>query len=809
MRSRSIYRIEFQPKIRFTALLLLCLMTQTVMAYDITQTLLGQVTDKNTRQPLPGALIVVTSTEPKLSAMSDAQGYYKIDNVPIGRIDVSISFFGYVPLNFPNLLITSGKQVTLNAEMEEKSFDLQEVKVTAKNEDPMRANNEIAIVSARSFTVEETQKFAGSRNDVARMAANFAGVSASNDKVNDIVIRGNSPLGLLWRLEGIDIPNPNHFGDFGSTGGPVSMLNNNVLANSDFFTGAFPADYGNAYSGVFDLRMRNGNYNRHEFMAQLGFNGIEAGMEGPFAKKKSKASYLVNYRYSLLSVLSKLGFKYGVLSGTGVAVPNYQDLSFKINIPTIKAGVFSFFGVGGTSDIQFKEDGKGNGNLYSANYQDLTNRVKTGIAGFTHTYNIDSKTFMKLTLAYAGTAFRVKIDSVSADRSVITPEYANRFVNQKGALNYFVSHKINAKHFIKSGFSLDMMFYNFKDSTKTNEGNFFHTLDKKGYTFLVQPYINWQYKPTRNLTLNVGLHYVHLFLNNSWSLEPRVALSYRLHERHVLSIGYGMHGQMAPLQYYMSAVRTPSGDSYMPNRGLQMMQSQQIVLGYEFMFTPTWKFKTELYGQYLYHAVGDRNGSSWSLLNKGSLDIVTPDSLSNNVRAYNYGLETTIEKFLDKGFYVMITSSFFDSHYYAADKKWRNTRFNGNYIINALGGKEINLTKKANARMKHTLGFGLRITLAGGQRYTPIDLPASIASGKSVYKQDEAFSMQNKTYFRADTKFSYVFSSKRITQTLSFDLQNISNTRNPLLMQYNAATKAVEQINQLGFYPVIQYRIEF
>jgi hypothetical protein len=200
-----------------------------------------------------------------------------------------------------------------------------------RNQDVL--NNEFGALSARTFDVENTRRFAGSRNDPSRMAANFAGVVGNNDARNDSVIRGNSPTGLLWRLEGIDIPNPSHYGALGATGGPVTILNNNVLSQSDFFTGAFSATYGNALSGVFDLQLKTGNRDKREYTGQVGFNGFELEAEGPF-KKRKKETYLAHYRYLVMGLVQKLG----ISMGTGSSVPNYQDLSFKIDIPTKKAG---------------------------------------------------------------------------------------------------------------------------------------------------------------------------------------------------------------------------------------------------------------------------------------------------------------------------------------------------------------------------------------------------------------------------------------------------------------------------------------
>jgi len=182
------------------------------------------------------------------------------------------------------------------------------------------------------------------------MVSNFAGVMSSNDSRNDIVIRGNSPMGLLWRIDGVEVPNPNHFGAQGTTGGPVSMLNQNLLSNSDFMTGAFPSEYGNALSGVFDINLRSGNKNKFEFTGQVGFNGFEFAAEGPIwlGKNNTKGSFVVDYRYSTMELVNKLGIDFG----TGAAIPKYKDLTIITDIPTKKAGRFKFIGIYGNSFIQ-------------------------------------------------------------------------------------------------------------------------------------------------------------------------------------------------------------------------------------------------------------------------------------------------------------------------------------------------------------------------------------------------------------------------------------------------------------------------
>jgi len=306
-----------------------------------TQTIKGTVTDEQSGSILGNVSLVIDAVSPSIAGMTDANGNFKLRKVPIGRQTIRASFVGYEEAVISNVEVTSSHEVVLEIHLKEKIKKLDEVIVTAGKQ-KYKAINEAAIVSARQLSVDEAVRYSGTRNDPSRMAQNFAGVSGSNDARNDIIIRGNSPSGVLWRMDGIDIPNPNHFSTLGSTGGPVTILNTNTLRNSDFLTSAFPAQYGNALAGVFDLRMRNGNNEKYEYLAQMGFNGFEFGAEGPISKA-NKSSFLVDYRYSMISTIQSLGLSVG----TGSATPYYQDGTFKINIPTKKAGVFSVFGLGG------------------------------------------------------------------------------------------------------------------------------------------------------------------------------------------------------------------------------------------------------------------------------------------------------------------------------------------------------------------------------------------------------------------------------------------------------------------------------
>ncbi|MEZ5198900.1 MAG: TonB-dependent receptor [Bacteroidales bacterium] len=336
-------------KIVYVLLFLILLSFRLTGQERLTQIVRGEIVDNILGSPLPGANILLVNSEPPLGTAADENGRFSISGVPVGRQRFKISFIGYQTLILDNIMVTSGKEVVLKVELAESITAVDGVEIVAdyQKDQPL---NSMALVSARSFTVEETNKYAGSYGDPARMAANYAGVVSSRDNRNDIIIRGNSPMGLQYRIDGIEVSNPNHYSAQGTTGGPVTLLNTNLLSNSDFLTGAVPAEFGNALSGVFDLKMRNGNNLKREYWAQLGWNGLEFGLEGPFSKK-SQPSYLAAYRYSFVHVLYKLGINLPEVAA-------YQDLSFKLSFPTRKAGTFNLIGIGGASSIQIKDSDK-------------------------------------------------------------------------------------------------------------------------------------------------------------------------------------------------------------------------------------------------------------------------------------------------------------------------------------------------------------------------------------------------------------------------------------------------------------------
>jgi acetylornithine deacetylase/succinyl-diaminopimelate desuccinylase-like protein len=270
---------------------------------NLTQTIRGRLVDQYLDIPLADGLIVISNEKGVVNATkSGLSGNFRVDSLPIGRYIIKVFAEGYEEVTIPEVIVQTGWEQVLRIGLDE-STDQEMLRPLVNRMAPL---NEMASVSARPFDAEESGRYPGSRDDPARMVSAFAGLRGADDSRNDLIIRGNAPWGLVWRLEDIDIPNPNHFAIAGTSGGGVNILNNKLLERSDLYTGAFPAEYGNALAGVFDLKMREGNNQRHEFGFETGSIVTEATAQGPLGRS-ANSSYLLSYRHSSLGLFSQLG----------------------------------------------------------------------------------------------------------------------------------------------------------------------------------------------------------------------------------------------------------------------------------------------------------------------------------------------------------------------------------------------------------------------------------------------------------------------------------------------------------------------
>lgn len=789
--------------------LLLCM---AIAGFSQTQTIRGCITDKVTKYPLIGANIVVLNSSPLLGTATDTSGNFKLSDVPVGFISLKISYMGYSDIILTNLELLHHKELVINAGMEEKVFTGKEVVISAGN-NGITPLNKMAAVSIRSFTIEETSLFAGTRCDVSRMASNYAGVRSGDDARNDIVIRGNTPTGLLWTFDDVEIPNPNHFAAFGTSGGPISILRNNLLQNSDFLTGAFPAEYGNAIAGVFDLKSANGNTEKHDISILMGFDGASVAAEGPVNRAKG-SSYMTSYRISFLELFSLLGVKFG----TGIGVPKYQDIYFKVNLPKTKIGNLSVFGYGGISNIAFndseRDTTKNIRDLYGTRGWDINNHSAQAVIGISDYFLLSKSSYFKFSLATTYHNFYFYKDSVTP---VSLEKFRYEFNNDMECKlfgNISFTHKFNARHHLKTGIKASLIYFNIIDSLyHAQKYMFIKRNDFCGYSALLQAYIDWQYRVSEFFTMTLGAHGLYYFYNQSWALEPRLGLKWNVAPLHSLSLGFGMHSQQIPSTIFFMQELQDDGSYQFSNHNLGFSKSIHLALAYDWIISENTRLKAEVYYQYLYDIpIDTSNGSSYSLLNEGaSFDVLAPDNLNNLGIGHNYGVEVTAERFFSKGFYYLGTASYGVSKYSGADKILRSTAFNSGYNINLLGGKEFKFKTKKNKPVKKSRSIILNIktTLSSGRHYTPINERQSYIEQKIIYYNDRAYSSQLPVYSRTDLKISYRMTAKKISFEVGLEIANLFNQKNILNISFDKNSGKLYKVYQLGIMLIPQFKLTF
>ena len=763
----------------------------------LTQVIRGKVIDADAHPPLAFATVAISTTDPMLGDMTDEEGNFRIEDVPIGRHNIQVSFIGYETQIIPEVLVTTGKEIVLNIKLKEKIAELKEIQIKAFTAKDKPLNN-MATASARTFSVEEARRYAGGFDDPGRLVTSFAGVTTENSRDNTIIIRGNSPKGLLWRLEGVEISNPNHFANQATYGGGgISALSALVVGNSDFFTGAFPAEYGNATSGVFDIKLRTGNNEKHEHAFQIGTMGVDISSEGPFSKN-SKASYLFNYRYSTFGLMKEI-FPEDIKQ----FIPVYQDLCFKVNIPAKKAGVFSVWGLASNDYSSFpaKED--------TASWEktmdklDNTVSLKMGALGFSHQYTIRNNSWIKTSLATTGEYMNYKDDILDSDLNRYKYNYIN-VSNYKFTFSGIFNHKFNANHSNRTGIILNNINYNINIRyAPVYDQGLIDIADENNSSDLLQFFTQSKFNITEKLTINAGLHNQYFDLNNEFITEPRFGISYNITKKQTLSFAYGKHSRIEPLSLYFAEVNNGNG-FYQPNKDLKITKAHHIVFAYDIFINSNLRFKLEPYFQFLYD-VPVIPDSNYSVLNLESEWYSFDKELINTGTGKNIGIDFTLEHFLNNGYYYLFTASFFDSRYKGDNGIEYNTRFNTTYIINLLYGREWTLGDQKNK----ILSVNVKVNFRGGKRKTPVNQEQSVIEEDVVYYYSRMFEEKEPDKLYVNATINYRINKTKHAGIWSIQMMNVLLTKENYGYFYNYKSREVKPWELAVPTPSLSYKIEF
>lgn len=766
-------------------LIFLALICTKAVAQKPTQTLKGVVLDVASNQPI--ALANVSISHLQVGTMTDSLGNFTLQHIPVGIYDVKISSVGYEPFSMNEILLTSAKAKNLTVFLKESITALSEVIIRPKVNKEI-ALNPTAAVSAKMLSVEEARRYAGGFDDPARLVSAFAGVS-SNVGNNGISVRGNNPKLLQWKFEGIEISNPNHFAEtVGFGGGVLSALSSHSLGNSDFFSGAFPAEYSNALSGVFDMNIRKGNSDKKERTIQIGLTGMDYAEEGPF-KKGGRATYIFNYRYSTLDLIKSL------LPDDGGKGVKYQDLSFKLNFPTKKAGTFSVWGLG------LKDFTGQNAKTDTSKWQTITDRQSQdigfymGTIGMSHKYFINEKTYIKSTLATTTNGLDFSIDQLQKNGNFV-PESNVKNSLTNIILSSLINTKFNARHSNKTGLTFTNMRYNLILNKNTQS-----IVNENGHSFLLNTYSNSTYNFSDELTVNVGLNAQLFTLNNNYTIEPRLGIKYQYSSKQAVSFGYGLHSRLEKLNYYFA--KNPNFGNTTINKNVDFTKAHHLVAGYDISISENVHLKIETYYQYLFNVPVIRD-SSFSFLNLTS-DWFFNQKLENTGSGRNYGIDISLDKYLTNGFYYSATASLFNSEYKGGDKIWRNTQFNRNYVFNFLMGKEWTLGKSN----QKTFGANIRLSYQGGDRYSPIDPLKSTSKQEVFFDESKAFSKQLTPSFTSHITLVYRVNKPKSTREIALKILNAGRYNEFYDFLYNYKTKSVQEHREAIVIPNLSYKIEF
>jgi hypothetical protein len=781
--------------ILFTCILLSFL---DIQAQKPTQNIRGVVMDAETKKTLPGANIILVGKNKGTS--TDAEGKFILEDVEVGRHELKVSFIGYEKKIIPEILLSSGSEKVLEIKMEPTAQEMEEVIVKPKirKDRPM---NSMATVSARTFSVEEAGRYAGAIDDPGRMAGNFAGVTTVAPNVNAIVVRGNAPKGLSWRLEGVDIPVPSHFsGSNVVGGGGLTVFSSQMLANSDFYTGAFPAEYGNATAGVFDMKLRNGNNREHEYAFQLGVQGIEAAAEGPFSENGT-GSYLVNYRYSTMALIFPL------LPETNYTdeFPIYQDLSFKLNFPAGKAGKFSLWGIGGLSKSTMRGSDDPDDWIYPANRDKMNFHYNMGAMGFSHSRSLSDNTYLRSTLSLNGSEHmydeKSRLDSLQP--STLFPLHKTQMIENKVTLTSELTHVFNPHLTIKGGVDASNLMYHLQGNARNyTAGTFPEIMDANGNSWLLESYVQGKYKLTQKLFFTAGVNASWFEINDGYTIEPRISGSWQFHENHQLSLGYGNHSQTEPLfVYFVTEENSTTGAMQYPNKNLGRMRAHHFVLGYDWSITKNLRMKIEPYYQFLYD-VPVVDGTAYSMINFMS-DWTFDKELENTGTGTNRGIDLTLERFLKNGLYFMTTASIYESEYTGGDDVTRRTRYDGGYVVNLLGGKEWVINDK------NMLSLNLKFTFMGPYWHHPVNKSATHLQEMIVYAENKPFSYRNSDIeSMTDLTVNYHINGTNTSSIFSVQVKNIVG-KQYMGKMYNLEEQQIEKDFFTSPVPFIHYKIEF
>ncbi len=753
---------------------------------QVASALSGTISDASTSISLPGATVQVFVGDTSYSTISDDAGTFRLSNIPTGIHQVRASFVGYGPVENAEVWVRAGKEERVDLQLHRSVNELGEVVVRATAPQRMDAT------SSHTLTVEQSLRYPATFFDPARLAMSYSGVASTNDQGNHFSVRGNGPASNAWLLEGAEIVTPNHLTNAGTqsdlptlTGGGTTILSAQMLGTSRLLMGGMAAPYGNALGGIMDLRLRPGINSRHAFTVQAGLIGMDLSAEGPF-RQGGKASYLVNYRYSTLGLLSAMGVALGDEAIT------FQDLSFNVTLPIKDRSVLTFFGMGGNSSNRFEAKDSTEWE-FDKDSQNIDYTAKVGIAGMTFKQRIGERMVWHTTAV---------ISENDQERSEEGPFFARRG-NRSTVDNALNERKLSFVTHLRTALSDRTALQIGASGMERTIEKQLTILDETTTGWLLRPYARLEHQFTERLRMDLGLAYSHWTANRTDCLEPRAAFRADLSASDRISISIGQRSQLPSVQNYAEQVTWIAQTPIAPtdNSGLGLLRSKDMELAYDHAFRPYLRLVATVFAQLVdqvpisaqFEQLPD---DAFSLINAWDGLYLLP--LRSAGKSRNIGGQLAVQRTFDRNVFYQMNVTAFDATYTDRSGRTHDSRWNTGVIANAVIGKEFVDLKDDR---KRTWGVNGRANYTGGQRYTPRPTEGTM--------EPEPYTAQYAGSYRIDLRIYRKMERKGHTGMWSLDLLNATNAQNVAYRYFDLRKGEEVTKYQLGLIPNLGYRIEF
>ena len=736
---------------------------------QITGKISGRVIDLKTQLPLIGANVFLEGTS--LGGQTDEQGYYVINNIPTKTYSIKAQFIGYKEVIKFDVLVTSGNTLNFNFELEEKVVDLKEVTVTAS---PFQKTKE-SPMSVQTLSQQEIKSYPGGNNDIAKVVQALPGVSGSVGFRNDVIIRGGAPNENVYYLDGVEIPNINHFATQGSAGGPVGLLNVTFIEDVTLSTSAFNAKYDNVLSGILQFKQRTGNKDRIQGNARFGASEAGLTMEGPFKKGSDKATFIASIRRSYLQYLFKaIGLPF---------LPDYYDYQFKFNFKLSPKTELNFIGVGAIDKFRLNKGtltAKDTASILILDQLPLYDQYSSN-TGLSLKHLLKNGQ-LNVVLSYNHLKNQIRKWDDNDESKTQSLNYLSRETEFKFRASieqyigkYKINYGLNAIQSVYTNNSNIRLFGEVKDSL----GNIIKPAVKVNYSTNIN-FIRYGlfgqvsrsfFKDAVSVSAGLradGNNWMNDGNNLAKTLSPRLALSYNFLPRWNINVSAGKYYKILP--YTLLGYKE---NNQFVNKDAQYIGNIHYTAGFEYLPEKATRITVEgFYKLYDHYPVSVRDSISLANLG-GNFGVLGNEATKSVGLGRTYGVEFFFQQKFSHNFYAVFSYTAYRSEYTGFGSKYIPSAWDNKHLISLTGGY----------RFKYGFEVGTRFRYLGGQPYTPTNIEASMQQypsiGQGLLDFRQFNSLRLGGFGQWDIRIDKKFNTKKLSIDAYIDIQNVLSAIQP------------------------------